>query len=403
VNSGIVNFVEMIFSLQKKSESDQRIMLGHEVHTPARKYAQPGAPPSSPHSSPISSDAPMMGSSPEIVPAFLEMASGTADETNPLSKLNKDDADSDSQNASLPSQFASSNIRGYISENYTMLTPTNVIFPQSLPKSSTRNSPHKRPARFSLPVIEETSSLVLAAPATSPECSPETNFASLHLAAPPGIGHGMGSSGHKTSSSELAGLVLQLREERRGNTLLAQRIRDLESVVREQEGIMRETESKIPRSPLEWGVAALRALSEGSHDSDFHAGCDFQSSANHGPAGNESHNWLILATETESTVAPQGPPPLGCISTSSHSSATLMPALSQHNTIHEHQHVPFQPCMPCSSPLSPILHFKRSPEETAKFQELEHAERILVEAEQKLKHANELFAINNKKEKGVFP
>jgi hypothetical protein len=65
--------------------------------------------------------------------------------------------------------------------------------------------------------------------------------------------------------------------------------------------------------------------------------------------------------------------------------------------------VPFQPCMPCSSPLSPILHFKRSPEETAKFQELEHAERILVEAEQKLKHANEIFAINSKKEKGVFP
>ena len=48
----------------------------------------------------------------------------------------------------------------------------------------------------------------------------------------------------------MAGLVLQLREERRGNTLLPQRIRDLESVVREQEGIMRETESKIPRSPL---------------------------------------------------------------------------------------------------------------------------------------------------------
>ena len=383
-------------------------MPGQAVHTIAQKHAHPGAPPSSPHSSPISSDALMMGSSQEIVPAFLELASGTADETNPSSKLNKDDADSDSQNASLPSQFASSNIRGYISENYTMLTPTSCNIshsscPQSLPKSSTRNSPHKRPARFSLPVIEETSSLVLAAPATSPECSPETNFASLHLAAPPGMGHGVGSAGHKTSSSELAGLVLQLREERRGNTLLAQRIRDLESVVREQENIMRETESKIPRSPLEWGVAALKALSEGSHDSDFHACCDLQSSANHSPAGNESNNGLILATEYESTsVAPPGPPPIGCISTSSHSSAIHLPALSQDNTIHQHQHVPFQPCMPCSSPLSPILLFKRSPEETAKFQELEHAERILVEAEQKLKHANDLFAINSKKEKGLY-
>ncbi len=34
--------------------------------------------------------------------------------------------------------------------------------------------------------------------------------------------------------------------------------------------------------------------------------------------------------------------------------------------VHEQEHVPFQPCMPCSSPLPPILHFKRSPEETAK-------------------------------------
>ena len=59
----------------------------------------------------------------------------------------------------------------------------------------------------------------------------------------------MGSSGPKTSSSELAGLVLQLRQERRGNSLMVQRIRDLERVVREQENIIRQTASEIP---FEW-------------------------------------------------------------------------------------------------------------------------------------------------------
>ena len=70
----------------------------------------------------------------------------------------------------------------------------------------------------------------------------------------------MGSSGPKTSSSELAGLVLQLRQERRGNSLMVQRIRDLERVVREQENIIRQTASEIP---FEWRKNTLeKVLSE---------------------------------------------------------------------------------------------------------------------------------------------
>jgi hypothetical protein len=67
----------------------------------------------------------------------------------------------------------------------------------------------------------------------------------------------MGSSGPKTTSSELAGLVLQLREERRGNSLMVQRIRDLEGVVREQENIIRQTASKIPS---EWRKNTLETV-----------------------------------------------------------------------------------------------------------------------------------------------
>ena len=67
----------------------------------------------------------------------------------------------------------------------------------------------------------------------------------------------MGSSGPKTSSSELAGLVLQLRQERRGNSLMVQRIRDLERVVREQENIIRQTASEIP---FEWRKNTLETV-----------------------------------------------------------------------------------------------------------------------------------------------
>jgi hypothetical protein len=56
----------------------------------------------------------------------------------------------------------------------------------------------------------------------------------------------MDTFGPKTSSNELTGLVLQMREERHGNSLMVHRIRDLESVVREQENIIRQTASKIP-------------------------------------------------------------------------------------------------------------------------------------------------------------
>jgi hypothetical protein len=172
--------------------------------------------------------------------------------------LHKDDADSASESAAQSFQdaeprhtIASSNISGYISENYTMLMPPSESNGGS---SKIATSPHKRPARCSLPVIAESSSLILAAPATSPDCTLDTSFCSLHL---PG---GMGSSGPKTSNSELAGLVLQLREERRGNSLMVQRIRDLERVVREQENIIKQTASEIP---FEWRKNTLETdLSE---------------------------------------------------------------------------------------------------------------------------------------------
>jgi hypothetical protein len=117
-------------------------------------------------------------------------------------------------------------------------------------RRGTRSSASKGARHKPLPVIAESASLLT--PATSP------NLPDLVLDAPPGMAaHGDGAGGPRDEVSEL---VLRLREERRGNLLLARRIKDLESVVREQETVLRETESKIPKTPLDWGKAALDAL-----------------------------------------------------------------------------------------------------------------------------------------------
>ena len=115
----------------------------------------------------------------------------------------------------------------------------------------------KKGGRCNLPVIAESASLLT--PSTSP------NLPNLFLASPPGMAlevDGGAGGGDGDSRDEVSALVLRLRDERRGNLLLARRIKDLESVVREQETVLRETKSKIPKNPLEWGAAALDALGE---------------------------------------------------------------------------------------------------------------------------------------------
>jgi DNA topoisomerase IA len=64
--------------------------------------------------------------------------------------------------------------------------------------------------------------------------------------------------------------------------------------------------------------------------------------------------------------------------------------LIQDNTVHQDH-----PCTPCASgPNSP-----RRKEQTAEIL-VEEAQSVLAEAEQKLKRADEVFAINRKKEEG---
>ena len=173
-------------------------------------------------------------------------------------------------------------VAGYISNNYTLLpsggggapgrSPKLPRSPSSRARQSLMMQSPGKGARSNLPVIAESSVMSSEGeargrsqmtPHTSPDipvaCLPEPPHMQPSSVACTGL-HGS----PKGARGEVAELVVRLREERRGNLLLVERIKSLENVVREQETLLRAAESKIPKTPLEWGSAALLALDQAS-------------------------------------------------------------------------------------------------------------------------------------------
>jgi hypothetical protein len=175
-------------------------------------------------------------------------------------------------------------VANYISNNYTMLpskggsanvseksSPGSPSRSPKSPKSPLMSPSRAKGVRSNLPVIAESSVMspegdVQAKSWTTPRVSPEIEM--LYPAEPPNMPSSLRDTGvqgsPKSKRGEVAELVVRLREERRGNMLLVERIRGLENVVREQETLLREATSRTPKTPLEWGQAALRALDQAS-------------------------------------------------------------------------------------------------------------------------------------------
>jgi len=175
-------------------------------------------------------------------------------------------------------------VANYISNNYTMLpsrcgsahvsvksSPGSPSRSPKSPKSPLRSPGRAKGVRSNLPVIAESSVMstegdVQAKTWTTPHASPDMEI--VYPPEPPNMSSSLPDASvqgsPKSKRGEVAELVVRLREERRGNMLLAERIRSLENVVREQETLLREADSRTPKTPFEWGQAALRALDQAS-------------------------------------------------------------------------------------------------------------------------------------------